>query len=269
MNSGPPARIVSLTPSVTETLFALGLGPRVVGVSQYCDYPPEALGLPRVGTFLAPVVEAVAALAPDVILTSPSPGNQEPVSAMMRAGLRVVPVAEGSESLAGVLASIRSVAKAVGAEAAATPLIARIEAQLADVDSRTRDRSRPSVVVVVGFDPLVLAGPASYLGELVERAGGANVATRVGGKWPRVGLELVVAAAPEVIVDLTMGSEQSTDVGRWARFADLPAVRNRRVYFDDSQVFLRPGPRLGEQAQRLSRFLHPAAWPDENDSKRD
>jgi iron complex transport system substrate-binding protein len=72
-----------------------------------------------------------------------------------------------------------------------------------------------------------------------------------------------------VIVDLTMGSERSADAERWGRFADLPAVRNRRVYFDDSQVFLRPGPRLGEQAERLSRFLHPEAWPNENDRKRD
>ncbi len=238
-------------------------------MSQYCDYPPEALGLPRVGTFLAPVVEAVAALEPDVILTSPSPGNQEPVSAMMRAGLRVVTVTEGSESLSGVLDSIRAVATAVGAEAASIPLVAGIEAALVDVESRARERPRPSVVVVVGFEPLVFAGPESYLGELVERAGGTNVATRVGGKWPRVGLELLIAAAPDVIVDLTMGSERNRDAERWDRFVDLPAVRNRRVYFDDSQVFLRPGPRLGEQARRLSRFLHPGAWPNANDSKLD
>jgi iron complex transport system substrate-binding protein len=215
------------------------------------------------------VVEAVAALEPDVILTSPSPGNQEPVSAMMRAGLRVVTVTEGSESLSGVLDSIRAVATAVGSEAASIPLVAGIEAALVDVESRARERPRPSVIVVVGFEPLVLAGPQSYLGELVERAGGANVATRVGGKWPRVGLELLIAAAPDVIVDLTMASERNRDAERWDRFADLPAVRNRRVYFDDSQVFLRPGPRLGEQARRLSRFLHPEAWPNANDSKLD
>jgi iron complex transport system substrate-binding protein len=263
-NSHQPTRIVSLTPSVTETLFALGMGARVVGVSQYCDYPPEATRLPRVGSFLAPVVEAVTALEPDLILTSPSPGNQEPVAALARAGLRVVPVPEGSESVAAVLQSIRAVAMAVGATDAAAPLIAGIENAIADAETKARGRPRPSVAIVVGFEPLVLAGPDSYLGDLVARVGGDDVSRRVGGKWPRVGLELLVAAAPEVIIDLTMGYERSTDTHRWDRFADIPAVRSGRVVFDASQVFLRPGPRLGEQARRLSRFLHPEAWPRES-----
>ena len=250
-----------MTPSVTETLFALGIGARVVGVSQYCDYPPEATKLPRVGSFLAPVVEAVAALEPDLILTSPSPGNHEPVAAMVRAGLRVVAVPEGSESVAAVIESIRVVATAVGAEAAAGPLVAAIESAIADAVGKARGRQRPSVAIVVGFEPLVLAGPDSYLGDLLDRVGGDDIARRVGGKWPRVGLELLVAAAPEVIVDLTMGYERSTDTHRWDRFADMPAVKSGRVYFEASQVFLRPGPRLGEQARLLSRFLHPEAWP--------
>jgi len=264
-----PSRIVSLTPSVTETLFALGLGGRVVGVSQYCDYPPEAARLPRVGSFLAPVIEAVAALEPDLIITSPSPGNEEPVKAMVRAGLTVIAVPEGSESVAAVLSAIRAVAKAVGAEPRAETLVGTIDAELAAAEARAAGRDRPTVAIVVGYDPLVLAGPASYLGELVERAGGENVATRLGGKWPRAGLEFLVAAAPEVIVDLTMGYERATDTTRWQRFPELPAVARRQVYFDASQVFLRPGPRLGEQVRLLSRFLHPEAWPQSQDSKRD
>jgi len=258
-----------LTPSVTEALFALGAGDRVVGVSRYCDYPPEAKERPKVGTFLAPVVEAVAALAPDLVLTSPSPGNYEPVSAMQRAGLKVVAVPEGSGSVAEVLGSIRAVAQTIGADGAAGRLITRIEAELARAARKAEGRPRVSAAVVVGHDPLVLAGPESYLGELLARTGGANVADSLGGRWPRAGLEFLFAAQPLVIVDLSMGSEAAAVVERWRRLADLPAVKAGRVYFDASLVLLHPGPRLGNQAVLLSRFLHPEAWQDASETKRD
>jgi iron complex transport system substrate-binding protein len=262
----PPAegRIVSLTPGVTETLFALGVGPRVAGVSRYCDYPPEATTLPQVGSFLAPVVEAVVALRPGLVLTSPSPGNRESVATLERVGLRVVAVPEGSTSVAGVLDSIRDVATAVGADAAG--LVDKIEVEIAAAAAKVVSRPRVKVAIVVGHDPLVLAGPDSYLGDLVERVGGENVATEVGGKWPRVGLEFLIATAPEAIVDLGMGSEASTGRGRWSRFAEVPAVRDDRIYFDPSLVLLHPGPRLGSQAAILARMLHPEAWQENKES---
>ena len=264
-----PQRIVSLTPGVTETLFALGVGERVVGVSRYCDYPPEALTRPKVGTFLAPVVEAVAALRPDLVLTSPSPGNHEPVAAMERAGLKVVTVPEGSASVLEVLGSIRAVGEIVAATTAADRLIAGIEQELATVADKARGRPLVATAVVVGHDPLVLAGPQSYLGELVVHAGGANVADPLGGKWPRAGLELLFAAQPQVIIDLSMGSEAPAVAGRWRTLGDLPAVKAGRVYFDASLVLLHPGPRLGSQAVLLSRFLHPESWQETSESKRD
>ena len=265
----PPARIVSLTPGVTETLFALGVGDRVVGVSRYCDYPPEARERPKVGTFLAPVVEAAAALDPDLVLTSPSPGNYEPVAAMERAGLNVVAVPEGSGSVAEVLGSIRAVAETVGAEEAAARLTAAIEAELARVARKAEGRLRVAAAVVVGHDPLVLAGPESYLGELLARVGGANVADSLGGRWPRASLEFLFASRPLVIIDLSMGSEAAAVAERWRRLEDLPAVKAGRVYFDASLVLLHPGPRLGSQAALLSRFLHPEAWQDERESGHD
>jgi iron complex transport system substrate-binding protein len=265
----PPQKIVSLTPGVTETLFALGVGGRVVGVSRYCDYPPEAKGRPIVGTFLAPVVEAVAALSPDLVLTSPSPGNQEPVTAMERAGLRVVAVSEGSASIAEVLRSIRAVGDVVGAADAADRLVATIGNELAVAAEKARGCERIPTAVVVGHDPLVLAGPQSYLGELVVRAGGANVADSLGGKWPRAGLEFLYAAQPEVIVDLSMGSEAPAVAERWRQLPDMPAVKAGRVYFDASLVLLHPGPRLGSQALLLSRFLHPEAWQGTSESRHD
>jgi len=241
----------------------------VVGVSRYCDYPPEARTRPVVGTFLAPVVEAVVALGPDLVLTSPSPGNHEPVAAMERLGLRVVTVPEGSASISEVLGSIRAVAAAVGATEAADRIIAGLENDLALVEGKAAGRPRVATAVVVGHEPFVLAGPQSYLGELTARAGGANVADAIGGKWPRAGLEFLVAAKPEVIVDLSMASEASSAADRWRRLGGIPAVKAGRVYFDASLVLLHPGPRIGSQAVLLSRFLHPESWNENSESKHD
>jgi iron complex transport system substrate-binding protein len=264
-----PQKIVSLTPSVTETLFALGAGDQVIGVSRYCDYPPEARTRDTVGTFLAPVVEAVVALAPDLVLTSPSPGNQEPVVAMERLGLRVVTVPEGSASVSEVLRSIQAVAAAVGATHAADRIIDGLERDLTLAEAKAEGRPRVATAVVVGHEPLVLAGPQSYLGELIVHAGGSNVADPLGGKWPRAGLEFLVAAKPEVIVDLSMGSEASSAAERWRRLEGVPAVKAGRVYFDASLVLLHPGPRIGSQAVLLSRFLHPESWQASSESKHD
>lgn len=263
----PVRRIVSLTPGVTETLFALGLGDRVVGVSQYCDFPPEAAELPKVGTFLAPVVEAVVAREPDLVLTSPSPGNRDSVATLERVGLRVVAVPEGSASVEDVIASIRAVAVAVSADP--SRLIGAIRAEIAEAGARVAGREPVSVAVVVGHDPLVLAGPGSHLGDLVGRMGGRNIALPSSGKWPRVGLEFLVASAPEVIVDLGMGSEAGSGLDRWTRFTEIPAVANRRISFDSSLVLLHPGPRLGIQAAMLARMLHPEAWQGKKENTSD
>jgi iron complex transport system substrate-binding protein len=258
----PPERIVSLTPSVTETLFALGIGARLVGVSDYCDFPPAAAVLPRVGTFLQPVIEQVIHLQPDLVLTSPSPGNKNAVQAIERAGCRVAVVSEGSGSIEDVRESIRQTAAAVGRGEQGAVLVGAIERALDGVRRKVEGRGRPSTIVVIGFEPLVLAGPASYLGELVDIAGGANIAAVQGGKWPRVGWEFLLASAPEVILDLTaaMDGGEATARARWSRFSDIPAVASGRVVVRADQALLRPGPRLGEAAEIIARAIHPEAW---------
>jgi iron complex transport system substrate-binding protein len=255
-----PSRVVSLVPAITETLFALGLGSRVVGVSAYCDYPPEASALPKVGSFSEPVAEAIVALHPDLVLTSPSPGNESAVRAIERSGVRVA-VVRSDGGIAEVRQSILDVGRVVGSDIEAAGLVEAMDARLAAVRRRAADLERPAVAVVIGREPLVLAGPASYLGELVTLAGGANVADGVGGRWPRVGIEYLVTSAPQVLVDLSFSMGQpGRGVGEaWAGSSALPAVASGRVVRDDSSVMLRPGPRLGEAAEALFLALHPAA----------
>jgi len=272
-SSANVSRIVSLVPSVTETLFALGIGARVVGVSTDSDFPAAAAALPEVGTFGAPVAEAIAALTPDLVLTSPSPGNHSAVSALQRAGVRVV-VVGGDGGIQDVTDGILDVARATGEETRGKELVARIDAELVSVRRGVAGLDRPAVAVAVGREPLILAGPSSYLGELITVAGGSNIAGAVGGRWPRVGLEFLVQQRPEVILDLSVAMERAAEpaaaggqaeaLERWANLGPIPAVASRRVYGADRKsaaVLLRPGPRLAEAARLLAARLHPGIFP--------
>jgi len=259
--AAPPGRVVSLVPAITETLFALGLGPRVVGVSSYCDYPPEARSLPKVGTFSEPVAEAIVTLHPDLVLTSPSPGNETSVRAVERSGIRVA-VVQSEGGLGESRAAMLAVADAVGEHEAGLRLVGAIDARIAAVGARAAALAHPVAAVVVGREPLVLAGPASYLGELLVLAGGRNVADPVGGRWPQVGIEFLVAAAPQVLVDLSIAMGDSPRAGidapsSWASLSSLPAVASGRVVTDRASLMLRPGPRLGDAAEALFEALHP------------
>src|SRR5262245_54613028 len=169
-----PARIVGLTASVTETLFAIGAGPHVVAVSDYCDFPAEAAALPRVGTFLAPVVERVLSIEPDLVLTSPTPGNRNAVEAIEHAGVRVGVVSEGSASIEDGYSSMLEAARLVGRADRGGELVAAIRSRMAELRNRVAHEPVVRVAMVVDFDPLVLAGPSSYLGDLIEAAGGEN-----------------------------------------------------------------------------------------------
>ncbi len=251
----PPMRIVSLAPSVTETLFALGVGNRVVAVSDYCDYPPEVTALPRVGSFNAPSVEAVLAARPDVVIGLPSPGNQENVLTMRRLGVRVEIV--DPERLADLPDVTRRIAAVAGVPEAGERLVAAMTRDLDAVRRKIADVPKPRTLMLVGQEPLIAVGPESFLGEMLVAAGAVNVAP-AGRAWPRLNIEAVIAADPEVIVDCSMGAEAgAATLDYWARFPSLTAVRNGQVHAFRFFEALRPGPRLALALEELARVLHP------------
>jgi cobalamin transport system substrate-binding protein len=250
-----PTRIVSLAPSVTETLFALGVGDRVVAVSDYCDYPPAAARLPRVGSFNAPSVEAVLAQRPDLVIGLPSPGNHQNVLTMRQLGVRVEIV--DPERLADMPIVTRRIAAVVGVPEAGEQLVATMARALDAVRARVAGVPKPRALMLVGQDPLIAVGPESFLGEMLAAAGAVNVAP-AGGSWPRLNLEVAIAENPDVIIDCSMGTEAGTaTLAFWTRFASLAAVKNGRVYPFRSFEALRPGPRLAQALEELARLLHP------------
>jgi iron complex transport system substrate-binding protein len=253
---GPPARVVSLAPSLTEILWALGAGERVVGVCAQCDYPPAVAALPRMGTYLAPSVEAVIAARPDLVVVVPSPGNREAVRALERVGVRVLVVHD--RTLDDLRATVRTVAGALGLAAAGERLVTEIDGGLAAVHARVAGLPARRVLLVVGHSPLVVAGAGTLQDELVTIAGGTNVAADAGQAWPQISPEVVVARAPEVIVDAAMGTEAG---GRdlFAALTTVPAVRDGRVVRIAGDALFRAGPRVVEAARVLARAIHPEA----------
>ncbi len=249
-------RIVSLAPSVTETLCALGVGAQVVGVSAYCDYPPEVAKLPRVGTFLTPSIETIIALHPDLIIGVPSPSNEAPVKALMSIGLRVVVV--HGETVEDTRQSVQAIAAAVGKIPAGEELLRQMDARVAGLQRQLDDAPPRKVLIVVGQTPLIGVGGGTFQDELIRMARGINVAGDAGLAWPHLSLERVIAWAPEVIIDTSMGTEDSRGASDfWSQFPSLPAVRDHRIYGYRSYELLRPGPRIPEALEVIARAIHP------------
>jgi iron complex transport system substrate-binding protein len=255
-----PQRLISLAPSVTETVFALGVGDRLVGVSTYCDYPVEATRIDQVGTFLQPNVERIIAKRPDLVIAVPSPGNRAPVERLRELGIEVLVV--NPERIADILAAIRRIADAVGVADAGARLVAKIEAEIAAVEKHLVGVTPVRTLLLVGRSPFIAAGVGTYQDELVTRAGGVNVAAPTGQAWPNLSLELIVAAAPQVIIDASMGSEELADGaavgGFWDGFPTIPAVRDHRIHGYRAYELLRPGPRVAETLAKVAQFIHPA-----------
>lgn len=249
-------RVVVLAPSLTEVVYALGEGDRVVGVCAQCDHPAPATRLPKVGGYLAPSTEAILGLRPDLVLVVPSPGNREAVRAVERVGVRVLVTAD--RTLDDLWQAIAAVAEVLGAPDRGAGLIAGIRADLEAVRVRVAGAPTRRVLLVVGHRPLIVAGGGTLQDELVRIAGGVNVAADVGAAFPQIPMELVIARAPDVILDAAMGTEAG---GRalFAPFDTVPAVRQGRIVTLSPDALFRAGPRVAEAAALLAAAIHPEA----------
>lgn len=259
---GGEQRIVSLAPSVTETLFALGAGASVVGVSQYCDYPPAVRRLPRVGSFITPNIEAIAALRPTLVVGLATASDLREIRALRAMGIAILMVDDGS--VAAIERSILEVGDRIGRGAVARALVRALRAHLAAVRERLRNESRPPVLMVVGHQPMVAVGRGTFLNELLTLAQATNIAAAADQDWPRLSLEFIIASRPEVILDGQMGTDPSTPSAFWSKYPTIPAVKNHRVVGYPEDPTLHPGPRIGITLDELARLIHPEAFRDAN-----
>jgi iron complex transport system substrate-binding protein len=254
-----PRRIVSLAPSVTETLYALGFGERLVGVTTHCDYPEEVRRIAKIGGFMSPSIEAVVAKRPEFVLGVSTATDPLKVREMERLGLNVTVVSLAS--VHDILNSIRTMARLLGDVPAGEKLTHRITAQLQAVKRRVAAAPRRRVLVAVGLRPLVAVGGKNFIDELITLAGGDNIAGNGAQPWLNLPDEYIVAKAPQVIIESGTGSDRHAAAKHWADLKSIPAVREGRVYSYPSDKILRPGPRIGEALQEIARLVHPECFP--------
>ncbi len=257
-NAATRMRIVSLAPSVTETLFALGAGSDVVGVSQYCDYPPQVRDLPRVGSFLTPNLEAIIALRPTLVVGLELSSDVRQIRALNSMGYLVLLVSD--DSLQEIETSIEKVGARINREAEARRLVAQIQLQIAAVQQRLAKVKPERTLMLVGHQPIVAVGAGTYLDELMRIARADNIAAAAGEQWPHLSMEFIIAMRPQVILDGSMGSDPSSSSGFWERYPTIPAVRDHRVLGYAEDPMLHAGPRVGQSLEIIARKVHPEAW---------
>jgi iron complex transport system substrate-binding protein len=254
------ARIVSLAPSITETVFVLGDGERLVGVTDYCDYPPEATRKPRVGGISTPSLEAILALRPDLVVATSESNYAEHVERLTSLGLPVYVIRP--VDFETVLESIERVGEVLGRAAAAR---ARVAAMRRDADALARavaGAPRPRVLYVVWPNPLIAPGRGTLISELIERAGGESVTRAEPLPYPRLSLETVVERRPDRIIVGRHGQATVEELLRgWERLGSISAAREGRVYGVDGDLVHRPGPRMVEALRALARVIHPERVP--------
>ena len=264
-----PRRIVSTSPNITETLFALGLGDRVVGVSTYCRFPAEVSKLPRVGTFLKPDAEIIARLTPELVILNTGPNSA--ASQLASLGFKTATIDTGS--LAAVFTTIRAIGSAAGVPDRADRLVADINRRLDRVRSAVAGRAPRRVLIIVGrqtgtLSDIVAVGRGSYLSDIAAIAGGVN-ALDTTTQYPRISMETIITVAPDVLIDIGEMGESPADsdhrkgitTGLWQRQTLVKAVRDRSVRVTTDEAFVVPGPRVVDVAELMASWFHDVKLP--------
>jgi iron complex transport system substrate-binding protein len=260
-----PARIISLIPAVSEMLFAVGAGPRVVAVSSFDDYPPDVLKLPRVGALLDPDLERILSLRPDLVIV-----YESQIDLRRQLDRAAIPTFVYKHAgLADVTATIRQLGQRVGRVEEAGSLGRRIDAALDDIRRRVAARPRPRTLLVFGRDALTLrgiyaSGGVGFLHDMLTAAGGENVFADVRQQSVQATSELILSRRPEVILELRSGQMTAESLQReraaWDALTSVPAVRAGRIAIVTDPRTVVPGPRVAEGTELIARVLHPEAF---------
>ncbi len=241
---------MTLAPSLTETVLALGAGNTLVGVSRF-DELPEVAKLPRVGGFVDPSLEAVLAAKPQLVLVQPAPGNRAVVEKLAELGVSVL--ALPLHRVEQVERALGEVGAALGRPKEAAALVRELQQTRARIRAQAAGKPRLKVLLLYGFEPLVVAGPSSFAAELLADAGAVNLASEAKAAYPVYSAEALVQQRPDVLIyspTMAAGGE---------RLRALPALKGVRWVALPSQDLLHPGPHLARGLEELFRLLHPEA----------
>jgi iron complex transport system substrate-binding protein len=251
-------RIVSLAPNLTEIVYAVGAGDRLVGRTRYCDYPAETKKVPEVGDTMTPSIERIIALKPQIVLISTA--SQLEAFTQQLNEQRIAVYVTNPQSLEDVFRSIQTLGDLFGEHDRAAKLIADSRKRSEAVEAAVKEAKQVKVFYQVSGEPLYTIGREAYLTDLVRRAGGVSVTASVPGAFPRFSDEAALAARPEAIILPSGGSMGTANSTAAAALKNSPAVLNNRVYKINDDHLSRPGPRLVEGLEEIARALHPEVF---------
>ncbi len=260
---GPPRRIISLVPNVTEILFAIGAGPQVVAVSTYDVEPPEVRALPTVGALVDPDTERIIAMKPDLVITY---GSQTDLQTQLKA-TRIPYFDYRHGGLDHIMATMRALGERTGHAAQADQVARKLQASIDAVRKRVAGKPRPKVLLVFGREPgslrnIYASAGRGFLHDMLEAAGGEDVLKDLDKESAQISTETILARAPEVILELNAANrlndaDLKAVLDPWSALSAVPAVRNKRVIILMGSGLTVPGPRVIEGIEKMANALHP------------
>lgn len=252
-----PERIVSVAPNITETIAALNAQDRLVGRTEYCDFPESVSSVESIGTLQEPNIEKIAELKPDIVIAS-THFKKESLEKLEQLGIKVV-VLYGEESFDGVYETIEKVSKVIGEEEAGNKIVKDMKAKVEDVLNKVKDAKKPVVYYVVGFGQYgdYTAGKGTFIDQLIDMAGGTNAANDVEG-W-KYSVEKLVEKNPDILI-CSKFYDSKAGIMQTNGYKDLTAVKEGRLFEIDNNILDRQGPRLAEGLEELAKIIHPELY---------
>lgn len=258
-----PTRVVSLAPSITEMLFALGLDEQIVGVTEFCDFPDAAKAKPKIG-YANPNLESLLALRPELIV-APREFHRANVLAKLEE-LKIPVMLLEATSVENIFSHLHTLGRIFDRSPVAHAMTQAMRTRMAEISGRTAQLPRVRVLYVINSQPLITVGPGSYIHQMIGLAGGINIASGASAPYPRLTMETVLKENPEVLI-FPMGSVETvprSEQQEWRRWTTLTAVQQNRLHEVSADALNRPGPRVMDGLEALVRVIHPEVFSSES-----
>jgi iron complex transport system substrate-binding protein len=256
----PAKRIISLAPSITEILFALGLNEEIAAVTNFCDYPEAVLKKPRIGGFINPSIEKIVSLKPDLIIATRDGNRWETIHRLSDLGFSVYVI--NPKSFSGVMKAIHHIGVMVGREEESKKIIGNMVLKKEDIVTRTKSFLKPKVFFQIGYTPIITVGKGTLADDLIRLAGGNSISRDESVSYPLYSVETIISKGPEIIIMSSMESKRDylNLVKKWQNWTSIPAVKKNAIYVIDSNLVDRPTPRIVEGLESLAKMIHPEVF---------
>ncbi len=255
-----PRKIISLAPSITEILFALGLNKEIAGVTDFCDHPEAASKKPRIGGFVNPSIEKIVSMQPDLIIAIRDGNRMETIDRL--SGLAFPVYVVYPKSFDGVITTLRNIGEIVGRQEDSRKIITEMRTKREKVVTLTRSLPRPKVFFQIGYFPIITVGKGALADELIRLAGGRSISENESMNYPPYNVVIVIQKAPEIIIISSMESKRDYTglVKMWQNWKSIPAVRRNAIHIVDSNIVDRPTPRIVHGLEAMVRLIHPETF---------